>query len=310
MILVFGTICLDRIRHVPQLPPPGGYVAVQDEEVRLGGEAANTAYALSEWGIPHTLIGNAVEPEVDRMLETLGLNRVPVGEASGTAPVCDIYVTPDGQRTMFGVHFDQMAKTVEPDLVPFEPGAWFTMDMNFGTAGAQVAAKAKAAGMRLYLMDIPTEEAGELLGEGDVWQSSTDWYGHRGDSKRNATWVERQAKRWNATVILTDSGRELSVGIPGRPAFTLPTFPPPLAKSGGVGRLDSTGAGDRFRAGMLLGLVGSQPLGECLAFASAAASMKVVHTGAIAPVPEVAQVRSFMARHARVVSAFSEIGIQ
>jgi sugar/nucleoside kinase (ribokinase family) len=310
MILVFGTICLDRIRHVPLLPAPGGYVSVQDEETRLGGEAANTAYALAGWGAELKLVGNAVEPEVDRLLASRGLKRIAGSGSTGIAPVCEIYVTPDGQRTMFGLHFDQMAATIEPASIPVEPNGWFTMDMNFGPVGLQVAARAKASEMRLYLMDIVPDDAVELLGPGDVWQSSTDWYGHRGDSKRNLAWVERHAKRWRATVILTDSGRELAVGLPSGAAYTLPTFPPPLAKSGGVGRLDSTGAGDRFRAGMLFGLSQAWPVGECLAFASAAASMKVVHTGAIAPVPCMEAIEKFRRRHAKVDSAFAEIGIQ
>ena len=310
MILVFGTICLDRIRHVPLLPAPGGYVSVQDEETRLGGEAANTAYALAGWGAHLKLVGNAVESEVDQLLANYGLERIPGSRSAGVAPVCEIYVTPDGQRTMFGVHFDQMAETIDPEAIPMEANGWFTMDMNFGAIGLQVAARAKSAAMHLYLMDIAPDDAAELLGSGDVWQSSTDWYGHLGDSKRNLAWVERHAKRWRATVILTDSGRELAVGLPSGTAFTLPTFPPPLAKSGGVGRLDSTGAGDRFRAGMLLGLAQAWPIGECLAFASAAASMKVAHTGAIAPVPSMEAIDQFRRRHARVDSAFAEIGIQ
>ena len=50
MIVVFGTVCLDRIMQVASLPPEGGYVEIERELLMLGGEAANTALALQTWG--------------------------------------------------------------------------------------------------------------------------------------------------------------------------------------------------------------------------------------------------------------------
>lgn len=49
MVVVFGTVCLDRILRVARLPGHGGYVEIDDEVLMLGGEAANTALALQTW---------------------------------------------------------------------------------------------------------------------------------------------------------------------------------------------------------------------------------------------------------------------
>lgn len=300
MILVFGTICLDRMRKVAFLPGPGGYVSVQEESVKLGGEAANTAYALSQWGVPHRLVGNAVEQRVQDRLVQQGLSLEHVSKVEAKAPVCDIYVTPDGQRTMFGVGFDKMAETINLDELDFSTVTWFTMDMNFGELGWEAAARAQSAGVRRYIMDA--EPLGSLA-EGDIWQSSTDWVGTRGHKTANLKWAKDRSSAWGATVILTDSGRELVVAHPGGQARAYPTFPPPLESSGGIGERDSTGAGDRFRAGMLYGLHALWPMSECLAFAASAASLKLAHPGGIALVPKVSEVNAYRRSH-RSVDAF------
>lgn len=310
MILVYGTLCIDRIRHVPHLPAAGSYVAVQDERICLGGEAANTAYALANWGADMRLAGNPVGPEVDALLSGAGLRSIGPQGSTDSTPICDVYVTPDGQRTMFGIGFDRMAETIDPDRVPFAAGGWFTIDMNFGQVGHEVARRAKAAGMRLYLMDVPIDEAADLLTVGDLWQSSTDWHGRCGDAQHNLGWVEHHAARMGATVVLTNAGGELAVGLPHSAPLSLPVYPPPSAGFGSVGRVDSTGAGDRFRAGMLFGLSQEWKVGECLAFASAAAAMKLAYSGGIAYVPPVAEVLAFRQSHSDVDSAYAKIGIQ
>ncbi|HVL38876.1 MAG TPA: hypothetical protein VM328_05740, partial [Fimbriimonadaceae bacterium] len=45
---------------MPRLPAPGGYVEILDEQLLLGGEAANTANALHSWGVPVRLCGNSL----------------------------------------------------------------------------------------------------------------------------------------------------------------------------------------------------------------------------------------------------------
>ncbi|MCX7800475.1 MAG: hypothetical protein N2109_09060, partial [Fimbriimonadales bacterium] len=60
MVVVFGTVCLDRVRRVPALPEAGGYVEILEERLLLGGEAANTARHLAAWGVPVALAGNGL----------------------------------------------------------------------------------------------------------------------------------------------------------------------------------------------------------------------------------------------------------
>lgn len=44
-VIVYGTVCLDGIWRVDNLPPLNGYVDVREARQRIGGEASNTAMA-------------------------------------------------------------------------------------------------------------------------------------------------------------------------------------------------------------------------------------------------------------------------
>lgn len=300
MVVVFGTICLDRIRRISRWPRQGEYLTVLDEELVLGGEAANTAFALAGWGCPYRLFGNSLDAELAARLDRHGLVHEPPHDAQ--IPVCDIYVTPDGERTMFGLGFGQMAGTVDLEAMPTEPGAWFTGDMNFHGVGIEAARRAKAAGMRLYLMDLEPASVGGILGEGDWWQSSTDWFGSRSDTRFNLDWAAGYARDWGANVVLTDASEPMVVARPGLEPVAIRPFTPPAAHAGGP---DATGAGDRFRAGMLRSLHAGNPVGECLAFAAAAAAMKIAYPGAIAPIETEEAIARFRGRQPEVEAGFA-----
>lgn len=64
-----------------------------------------------------------------------------------------------------------------------------------------------------------------------------------------------------------------------------------------VEAVDTTGAGDVFRAGFILGLLNGQPPREVLRFANAAAALSCTRAGALDSVPTLAEVDQFLARH-------------
>jgi ribokinase/sulfofructose kinase len=64
--------------------------------------------------------------------------------------------------------------------------------------------------------------------------------------------------------------------------------------------VDTTGAGDMFRAGMLLGLDQGWPTSKCLQFASAAGCLKCRALGATTEVPSVQEVLAYVEEHDQV----------
>lgn len=302
MILVFGTICLDRVRGIASLPQPGGYVGVQSEEVFLGGEAANTATALRAWGADLALYGNLLGEGEDahlllRKVVEKGLPTDHLKLGSGITPVCDIYVTPNGERTMFGLGFEQIQEGVDPHEIRYPAHGWFTGDMNLGAIVREAAQLAREAGMRVYLMDLVENE--EMLSPSDFWQSSTDWVGVRGHVQKNVQWVRAHVQKYGCFTILSDGPNGLVAGGPGHPARHYPPFPD-------KGYVDSTGAGDMFRAGMLFGLHEGWDVGRCLAYASAAGCLKCQYLGATTHVPSREEIEAHMAEHADVAARYTQ----
>jgi sugar/nucleoside kinase (ribokinase family) len=63
-----------------------------------------------------------------------------------------------------------------------------------------------------------------------------------------------------------------------------------------VDAVDTTGAGDIFRAGFIYALLQKQSPPEILRFASAAAAISCTRQGAIASVPALPEIQQLMAR--------------
>lgn len=300
MTVVYGTVCLDLTYLLPSLPPKGGYVEILEELRSLGGEAANTAAALRKWGAEVVLVGNSIGSgvEADFLARTLGEHALsdakrPAGDRP--APVCHIMVTPDGERTMFGRGFAEMESAADPALVPHSAGAWFTADPNHGKAARRALAEAHAAGMRVYALDFVRDD--DLAPTGSFWQSSTSWAGAVHDRRTNVAWLESWLSRHDATGLLTDGADGLYVGDRSKGVRHLPPFPASTV-------VDSTGAGDVFRAGMLLGLDEGWPLARALKFAAAAGALKCRKVGAIAGIAERREIDALIAAHPEVAELY------
>jgi sugar/nucleoside kinase (ribokinase family) len=302
MTVVYGTVCLDLTYRVPQVPPKGGYVEIAQEQRALGGEAANTAAALCKWGAECALVGNSIgtgaeADEVKRALLDHGISYARCPDGDHPAPVCHILVTPDGERTMFGRGFLEMEQRSDTSLVPHSAGSWFTADPNHGAAARRAMQEAHSAGMSCYALDLVRDD--DDLPPNSFWQSSTSWVGASGDWERNTRWLQDWLDKHDVTAVLTDSDGGFLVGTRQGGIRQLPPYP--------AGRVvDTTGAGDVFRAGMLFCLERRKPLAECLKFAAAAAALNCEGLGAIGALPSREQVESLVAEHPGIAAKYDE----
>lgn len=300
MILVYGTICIDRVFVLRDLPKPGGYAEIVSQTSVLGGEAANTAAFLHAWGREIQLAGNPMGDGADgellaALVREKGLPDAHIRLGNGPVPVCYILVTADGERTMFGQGFGDFGRDNLLEGVPFEAGNWFTADPNMSRASREAARRAIDAGMSIYLMDFIQPD--DPIVPGSYWQCSTDWVGRRGDVQHNVEYVKELVERRQCHAILSDGPNGLVAGSPSHAVRHFPPFPCPHV-------VDSTGAGDAFRAGMLYGLDQGWDFGSCLRFASAAGCLKCQSLGATSRIPTVAEIEDHIAANPEVADRY------
>lgn len=299
MVLVFGTICIDRIRRIQEMPRKGGYCPILDQQELLGGEAANTACFLVMWRQDVALAGNGLGAGFDG--ENLRLKLLEKGldvhllQKAGTTPVCDVYVTEDGDRTMFGLGFHSEAHHTPIDMIPFKEGSWMTIEPNMPGISRKIVKLAHEKGMKLYLMDFFREN--EFIPPGTICQYGTDWVGERDNPAANRKWVKNWTETHQCTTILTDGSYGTYLGLPGEDVRHFPPFPV-------ANMVDSTGAGDAFRAGAIYGLSHRMTLPHALRFGAAAAALKVQHIGATEVVPSLHEVREFIDENPHVAKAY------
>lgn len=273
------------------MPPLGGYVEVTSERYLLGGEAANTACALKAWGADFRLAGNdlGAGPLADLLRQELAEHGLEAQQGhlipSSTTPVCDVFVTDAGERTMIGLGFSQTAATVDPARVDYQPGGWFTAEPNLEDTARRTIRLAHEHGMRTYAMDFVGDD--DPIFPGSFWQTSTDWAGVRGDLRANLEFVRAWIDRHGCFAILTDGAKGLVAGSPEFPPRHFPAYP--VAEM-----VDATGSGDIFRAGMLFGLDSGWEIEECLRFASAAGSLSCQYVGATERIPTTEEIRRLL----------------
>jgi sugar/nucleoside kinase (ribokinase family) len=305
VILVFGTVCLDRVRRISSLPAPGGYVEVESETVLIGGEAANTACALHAWGDAPVLAGNPLGRSAeanklrsllrDRGFASMELLRPGVEPGSFDTPVCDIYVTDDGERTMFGRGFTSLDSVSSATDLPWQASGWFTAEPNMEHLSRSVVRQAQEKGMKVYVMDFV--RPGDPIFAGTFWQSSTNWAGARNDLQENLRWLRRLVDEKGCFGILSDGSNGFVAGSPTFPVRAYPPFPAPAM-------VDATGAGDMFRAGMLHSLSRGLPFPDCLRFASAAGSLKCGSLGATTRVPTLDEIEAHVLGHPEISAEY------
>jgi sugar/nucleoside kinase (ribokinase family) len=283
--LAKGTMVLvdhDQSAALYETMPPGIEVS--------GGSAANTAAGVASLGGDVAFVGKVRDDALGEIfvhdLRSTGVvYDVPPGAAGPPTARCLILVTPDAERTMstyLGTAGEMSAADVDPALVAsarisYVEGYLVGLPSAEGALKAAIGA-AHAAGRRVALtlsdpawvafqrdafkallpdVDIllgNEAEALELTGESDVEVAL------------------RSLTKACAVVALT-RGANGAIASDGKETVSVPAEP--------VARVeDTTGAGDLFAAGFLLGLARERPLVDCLRLGALAAAEVISHIGA------------------------------
>ena len=279
-MIVYGTICLDQFVRVDSEGVP-----LSDSAIEMpGGEAFNTATALAGWGVDVLLTGTALggDAESDRLrhlLDThpLGLPRDFIPNlADAVTPVCTVTVAPDGERTMRGRGYAQaLAPPPLPDAI-LQNRPIYICDPNLGQPAIDAALRAAELCCPVIAMDFAASLS--VASVSHIVVTSREMLAKQGLTETPAKVGERLRREGAQTAIITLGAEgglifDRDEGNFSFAAYALPDI------------VDTTGAGDAFRAGLAFGLWKGMPLREMIRFASAAAALHCQRWGGGSRVP-------------------------
>ena len=286
-VLCYGTISADDLIYVPYLPTPRRDSQVQQDFQRLGGEAATVARVLSTWGLRVAIVGNAIGEDkwgryIRQQLDALpGVDtRYLVQRSDVRTPFCRILVTPDGERSILGYWFDEAPKTA------------LTEDM---------MRRARLLSVDVYGKDERDEAARIARGLGrPVVSADAIWPNYPLASLSDLIVISRdflvgyfpgvyiydhalELQKTGAGSIIITHGQKpvLVVDRHGRPSYVEPFA---------VTAIDTTGAGDVFKAAAIYGQLQGWDLVSSTRFACAASSLYIAQPRGQDQVPDLAKV--------------------
>ncbi|MBK1842248.1 ribokinase [Azospirillum sp. YIM B02556] len=287
MIVVFGSINLDMIFAMDDLPGAGQTLLARSLELHPGGKGANQAVAAARDGAAVTMAG-AVGG--DGLKETalsglrgagIDLSRVAVTDrATGTAAVCTDAAGRNQIVVAGGANLQARADQVEDTLLPLGTTLLVQMESDPAETAALIL-RARRLGARVILnlapaapLPLPVLKSVDIL---VVNEDEAAWLGTHLGCGGDAPSLHRLL---GGTVIRTLGGD----GVEWSSADGIGHQPAPA-----VAVRDTTGAGDCFVGVLAAQLDRGRPLAAAIRRAACAASLSCTRAGGQASLPAAAE---------------------
>ncbi|MHB8059838.1 MAG: carbohydrate kinase family protein [Gaiellaceae bacterium] len=313
-VYLFGHVSTGIIVRIQgRYPKPDGYGEIVETLDNHCGEATGSALVLAGLGVSTVLEGNWIGDTPAcrgtlELLESRGIDCSGLVVKPDYRGATEITISDGESRTVFGRYIDLLSTTRQwemPGLERIEQAQVVCVDPSFGEATLAVAWAAKAAGKPLVTSDAPYES--ELTALADVVAISGELMARdypealESEAERERLF-ERYLEHCPGLVIFTSGSRPLWYSR-GRGGETGPGRAPQGERKEfspiPVQIVDSAGAGDSFRGGLIFGLLQHWSDDEMICFASALASLVCTTTPGCVNPPSLERVRDLLASLAR-----------
>lgn len=271
-------------------PVKSGYAEIVTKYRNIGGEAANTSIVLSRLGLSVKLDGNWINPDDDAQHlrdvldeNLVGISRLSFRRCQGPK---EMLVVDSTSRTVFGTY----AKLLEekswnpPQRSDVQMAKVICLDPFFGSESLQVADYAKELGKPVVTVDCKHDDPIFLASE--IAIISEEFLRDTYPQDSNSSITRTYQKRSGGTVIFTFGHEEIIYGSRGEELRRFAPFR--------ITPVDTTGAGDSFRAGIIYGLLRQWPTEKTIEFASAVAALVCQSFPGVLNSPSYDEVMSFM----------------
>lgn len=316
-VIGLGENSVDRVLTVPQLPGAANAASkmrVASAARSCGGQVATAMAACAALGLRASYAGATGDDDEGRLVrETLSTRGVHLHDLHTIpgAPTrwATILLDPTGERVVLWDRDERLSLTDE-QIAAIDVGTarLIHVDDTDLRASIQLATRARASG-KFVTTDIDTGATGQgaveqgapegTLGHGAlalgalalgafqllrlathpiVSEEALAVLSGEADPERGL----RVLRRTCAGVLCVTLGARGALALEGDILLSAPGIP--------VTPIDTTGAGDVFRAGFIYGLLAGWPIAETLRFANRAAALSCTRLGAISGVPSLAEV--------------------
>jgi len=256
-------------------PAPEGYAEIEDVRHMIGGEAANSSIVLSRLGARVKLDGNWIGADdagrrVKSLLEQFGIDtsRLPLRE--GYRGTREVVFTAQATRTIFGTYCrlqenEDWNMPVEDDI---RRSRVVCLDPFFGKASQRVSETAHDAGIPVVTIDCLPHEP--LVGHASAIVVSASYLGEKFPGRPMDAVFQEYLQATRGLVIFTLGANGGWYGRPGMGRQTFDAYP--------VAAVDTTCAGDSFRAGIVFGFLQGWDDARLVDFAAAVAGLVCTRT--------------------------------
>jgi len=313
-VVTIGDINIDVIAHVPGYPQKGGEGLAEQGHIYCGGSAANTAIVLGRFGVDVGIIGRVGEdvlaPLALAVLDEAGVDgRCIQRDPQTMTGIILVAVTPDGERTMFGCRGANVR--TDPTLLDedyiaqariFHLSGYSLLQVPQWDAALRALEVAHEAGLTVTV-DLGLEAAMRvshrikpLLPKVDILfpnQAEAEYLTGRQDIEGA---IEALLDYGVGVVALKLGKRGCAIGSGER-------CPEPveggmfLVPGVAVSTVDTTGAGDSFDAGLIIGRLEGWGWRESALLADALGALTATVEGAGTSLAERKEVRAFLEAH-------------
>ena len=289
---VVASATLHRIQG--PFPRADGYGEVTQSFPFAGGEAANSAIVLSRLGQRVTIDGTWVGATsggisaVD-ILKRSGVDTSSLKILRKDAGLWEIVISDGPSRTVFGNYGMRMKSRIwnAPSKARMTQSRIICLDPALGQESILAGRMARTLNIPYVTLDCPYEA--ELCWEAAALIVSHDFLSWKYPKTGAASLFSRYRKRVRGLVVFTFGSGRIHYARAGGPEQTCYPYL--------VRPIDTTGAGDAFRAGIVFGLLKHWPDHQTIRYAAAVAAMVCTTAPAAVHGPRHADVLAFLRKH-------------
>lgn len=290
-VVGFGTNAVDHLVRVAEYPAFNTKVEFLSHEMLPGGEVASTLAGLQRLGFRTAYagrFGDDAEGELGRaslISEGVDLTYAESIPNARTQTAVILTEQQSGERTIMWHRDRRLAcPAEEAPLAAAALGRVLHMTPHDTAAAIRMAQEAKRHRAVVSLdIDALNEGIDELMPLVDIAITSAALPHELTGERDLADALRAIRSRYGCSVVGSTLGAEGSIVICGKEAIATPAFDVP------GGCVDTTGAGDAFRAGFLYGVLSGRPPAECARLANAVAALKCRMAGARNGLPQTAE---------------------